>query len=202
MKEQIKSLLGLNLPNTTVAQAVGVDDSYVAQLMGDEVFASEVHELRVKNLAANAERDGKYNKIEDTLLAKLEEILENPLFLVKNPAILLHAIRTINSAKRRAAPQEMAGVGQRTVVPLVLPTVIANTFIVNQKNQVVEVGGRSISTMPANNVLKELEVLRTNRENNSAQEKIDVERAEERLKNLAKEPSVPVRNLLTLAEQL
>lgn len=202
MKEQIKALLGLNLPNTTVAQAVGVDDSYVAQLMGEETFAAEVHELRVKNLAANAERDGKYNKIEDTLLAKLEEILENPLFLVKNPAILLHAIRTINSAKRRAAPAELAGSQQRTVVPLILPAIIAQNFIVNQKNQVVEVGGRSIATLPASGVLAQLDAMRVNREGNKEQEKVDVERATERLQKLDKAPAAPVRNLLTLAEQL
>lgn len=153
MKEKIKELLGLNLPNKTVASAVGVDESYISQLLSDEVFAGEVQELRVKTLAEHANRDKAYNALEDALLKKVDDLLP----MMVRPMEVVRALQVVNNATRRAAPAELSATAQPSVVVLQLPNAIINKFVVNAQKQIVEVEGETISTMSAKGVLEKLE---------------------------------------------
>lgn len=201
MKEKIKELLGLNIPANVVATAVGIDTSYISQLLGDEAFAAEVAQLRIANTAANAARDRKYDSIEDSLIARLEEMLEGPLLFTK-PNEILSAIRIINAAKRRAAPAELGGASNAgNFLSLHLPenSEFAARFVVNGKNQVVEIAGRSISTMGAKAVVAKMEELQRNRAAPGTQvleHKRDLDDATERLSGLVKLEHLPVADCL------
>lgn len=200
MKDKIKELLGMNIPANVVATAVGVSESYISQLLSEETFAKEVAELRIAYTTANAARDRNYDSIEDSLIERLTEQLESPLKFTKTSE-LLAAIRVINSAKRRAAPQELSSqLAQTNIVQLQLPegSEFAAKFIVNKENQVLEIAGRSIATMGAKAVVKKLEELNSNRDAtpNKKLHDADMEEANSRIEGLVKMERLPVADLL------
>lgn len=197
MKEKAKELLGFNLPANVVAAAIGVTPSMVSQWLSDEQFAGEVQQLRIENLAGAANRDRKYNTIEDALLGRLEESLENRIYFLK-PQEILHALKIVNAAVRRGAPQEVLASAQQTIIPLQLPenSEFAVRFIMNKENQVIEIAGRSVATMGAKAVLKKLEERKVVSEQNGEAERKDIEGARERLKNLSKLTHLPVAEVL------
>lgn len=166
MKEKIKELLGLNIPANVVASAVGCDPSYPAQLMAEEEFAAEVITLRIAATAAHAARDKKYDSIEDSLVGKLEEMLDSGGLYFTKPIEVLAAIKVINSAKRRTSTAELAGnTTNNSYINLQLPenSEFAARFVLNSQNQVVEIAGRSLATMSAKGVLTKMEELAKNR---------------------------------------
>lgn len=198
MKDKIKELLGHNLPANVVASAVGVDASYVTQLMSEESFAREVADLRIASTIANASRDKEYDGIEDKLIEKLKGLLDSDLVFVK-PRDILSAIQVINSAKRRAAPSELGSVmSQKNFVNLQLPanSEFVARFVVNKDNQVLEIAGKSVATMPAKGVVKQLEAMNKNLALNKPQQKADMEEAEQRLAGLVRLEELPVADLL------
>lgn len=189
MKDKIKQLLGLNLPNNVVATATGVPEAEIIALLSEETFAKEVSELRIKNLSESAQRDQSYNFIEDSLLEKMKDQLENGMFGVANPALILKAIAIVNAAKRRAAPAELQSQGSRPIATLVIPIAIAAKFIVDSKNQVVEVEGQTLATMPAVGVQRALTKMREETPqlpNGLTEHEKDTARAQERLNSLQK----------------
>ncbi len=192
--ERIKELLGVGLPNNVVASAVGVTDSYISQLLADPEFAAEVTQLKLINLTETAARDKKYNSLEDKLLEKLENVLP---YLVK-PMEVLAAIKTINSAVRRAAPSELAGQANVQVVQLQLPdnSAFAARFVINKESQVVEIAGRSLATMPAKGVVAKLQEAKKNAATNTTEHAADMENAKERLSNLQSLMHLPVAEVL------
>lgn len=152
MKDKALQLLGLNLPNNVVAAAVGVTEGQVSQWWADETFAAAVQELRVRNLSEAAERDSKYDILEAELLQKLQDLM--PLFT--KPMDILRGIQVLNGAKRKATPAEFGTGSQKQVIHLHMPAALAAKFIVNGMNQVIDVEGRTIATMPAKGVMKQL----------------------------------------------
>lgn len=154
MKEKIKELLGEGLAPGIVANAVGVSPAYVSQLLADETFKQEVIELRIAKLSATTSRDRKYDSIEDTLLSKLEAAVP----MLFRPAEILAAIKTINGAQRRGAPADATPVTYKTVVNLNIPEVARAKLLLNESNQIIEIGGRVMATMQANVLLKQLGV--------------------------------------------
>jgi hypothetical protein len=191
-REKIRELLGLGLPNNVVAQAVGVTEGYISQLLAEEDFRREVHNLRLQNLTELSERDKKWNTLEDQLLQKLEDLL--PFGFVK-PMEVLKALQIINGAKRRAMNMEVPAQAPQQLVPLVLPTVFAPKFVLNGDNQVIEVDGRTIATISAKAVNEKL----ANPDPAAINQKLiqeDENRALQRLDRLKKLETLPVHELL------
>lgn len=203
MKDKIKELLGLNLPANVVASAVGVSEGYVSQLLSDDIFRAEVSELRIKNTLEHANRDKKYDTLEDLMLQKLQEKLDSGTSFLK-PAEILAAIKVLNGAKRRAAPAELNSQAAQPgmVLHLHLPesAAFAAKFIVNAENQVIEIAGKSVATMSAKGVIKQLEDMHRNTISNEAKlpqaQSEDEEAAEARLNGLVKLEELPVADLL------
>lgn len=203
MKDKIKELLGLNLPNNVVASAVGVSEGYISQLLSEDIFRMEVAELRIKNTLEHANRDKKYDSLEDKMLQRLEEKLDAGTSFLK-PQEILVAIKVLNGAKRRAAPAELNSQAATPgmVLNLQLPesSAFAAKFIVNGENQVIEIAGKSVATMSAKGVLKQLEDMHRNTISNEAMlpKNKDEEdaAAEVRLNGLLKLEELPVADLL------
>lgn len=147
-EERALALLGQGLGAEVVASAVGVSPSRISQLISDPEFAAKVAELRFSNLVKHNARDEKYDKLEDKLLDKMENLLP---FMMK-PFEVLKAISVINSAKRRGISTPEQITGQQTVIPLTLPAAILQNFSakniqVNIHNQVIKAGDQELVTV-------------------------------------------------------
>jgi hypothetical protein len=153
-KEQIKQLLGSGLSNEIVASAVGCDSSYIGQLVSDEHFAAEVAALRVKNLQATNARDRNIDSIEDRLLDKVSELVDQNMFYKPND--VLRAAVAVNAMKRRGVPATESVTVNNTVVQLQLPKVIVQNFTINTQGEVIEVEGQTLVTKSAHTLLGEL----------------------------------------------
>jgi hypothetical protein len=150
MKDKIKALLGQGHSPELVATIIGCDPSYISQLLENETFRNEVSELRVQSLQAATERDKKWDSLEEKLLDKLHTVVD---FVIK-PREILALLSAANQAKRRGATATESITINNQVVNLLMPTKLTATFTVNQNNQVIGVGDKSMLTMPSKNIEK------------------------------------------------
>lgn len=149
-KGRILELLGNGMSPEVVATAAGVTPSYISQLLSEEEFSKQVVQLRFNNLQAATARDKQYEDLEDKLIAKLQDLLP----MMYKPHEVLRAIAIINKTVRRgaSAPENMTI--NNTVVNLTLPTKIVNNFIKGANNQIVEVAGKTLVTIPSQDLAK------------------------------------------------
>lgn len=148
-------MLGNGLPPNVVASALGISDSYISQLLGEESFSMQVTAKRYTTLQAATSRDRGYDDIEDALIAKMKELLP----LMYKPMEVLRAITVINAAKRRGADAPDNTVIHQTVVQLTLPQAITAKFVTNVNNQVVEVDSKALITIEASQLTHKLQDL-------------------------------------------
>lgn len=157
--EKIKELLGNGLSNDVVATAVGVHPSYISQLMADELFSAEVISLRTQTLTSATMRDRSWDGIEDSLLNKLGEAIDNGMLY--KPMDLLRAAAVVNAAKRRGSSAQESLVVHNNIVTLNLPTVVVQAYKQNSLGEVVEVTtaegqSQTLVTMPAAALMQKL----------------------------------------------
>lgn len=153
-KEQVKKLLGNGLTPGLVATTVGCDPSYISQLMADETFALEVAKIRVESYESAIGRDQKYDSLEDRLIKKLEDILP----LMVRPRDVLDALTRINAMKRRGTMIAPTGDEIKTqIIQLHMPLTILQQFALNGASEVVQVGDRNLTNLPAATLMKSLE---------------------------------------------
>lgn len=150
--EQIQELLGTGLSNEVVASAVGVDPSYVSQLMADETFASVVIAKRSKALTANSARDLTWDGLEDRLLKKMAQVVD---YMVK-PEQIMQALKLTNSAVRRGVPHQHQLTNRTQIVPLSLPPVLKRHFTLNPKGEIIDVEDQTLVTMSSVSLLNKL----------------------------------------------
>lgn len=152
-EDRALTLLGQGIPPEVVASAVGVSASRISQLVSDPEFSARVAELRFTALSKHNERDNKYDKMEDDLLAKLEDLMP---YMVR-PMEVLKAISIINAAKRRGSSTPEHILGKQEVVTLVMPVQVIQNFSLNQSNQVIKAGNQDLITVQSGNMTKLLE---------------------------------------------
>lgn len=148
-KDRILKLLGSGLGGEVVSATVGCDPSYISQLMSDEDFRQKVLALRIESLTADTARDRAIDEIEDVLIEKLKAGLD---FLVSTKDIL-RAYAVINAAKRRGAKATDTTVVNNNIVNLILPRIIVQKYTLSRTGEVVEVEGRPLVTVPAQQLL-------------------------------------------------
>jgi hypothetical protein len=153
-KDQICELLGAGLDISVVANAVGCTPTYIGQLLSEDDFASRVTELRTKNLQGASKRDEKINNLEDAFLDKLDEVKD----LLYKPRDVLQAVNTLNRMQRRGVPAEASLVAKQPTVHLNIPQILVQqNFLLNNQGEVVEVDGRTMVSMPAHQLLRNLQ---------------------------------------------
>ncbi len=148
-EERAVALLGSGLEPTQVAAALGVTPSTISQLMSSEEFATQVSELRYKNLAKHNERDSSLDSLEDAVIKKLSETLP----FVMRPMELTRVLQVVNAAKRRGQSTPESIIQKQNIVNITLPSVAINKFVTNAQNQVVQSGGQSLITMQSGELL-------------------------------------------------
>ena len=136
-------LLGAGVGPQQTSLALGVDPSLISQFLADESFASQVAELRYKNLLKHNNRDNEYDSLEDALIVRMKNIIP---FMTK-PFEIMRALTVVNSAKRRgtSAPEQITGA--QPVIQLNLPVQIIQHFQKNSQNQVIRAGEQDLITV-------------------------------------------------------
>jgi len=147
-EERALALLGQGLGPEVVAAAVGVSVSRISQLLSTSEFASQVAEARYENLAKHNTRDVAYDSLEDVLLEKLKDLLP----YMMRPMEVLKAIQVINAASRRGASAPESILSKQTVVQLIMPSTIMQSFTTNINNQVIKAGNQELVTVQSSNM--------------------------------------------------
>ena len=153
MRDRIIEMLGHGIPATQVAAAVGCDDSYISQLLSNETVASRVQELRSIHFSEFVEQDKKVDTAEAAALAKVESLIP----FITRPAEAVRVYAVLNAAKRRTADASQSGAAPAQTVVLDMPEAARVRFTLTQDRQVIEIEGRSMTTMPARSLALQLE---------------------------------------------
>ena len=149
-EERALKLLGTGVSAEQVAAALGVTPARISQLLADENFAAQVAELKYTNLLSHSQRDDQADKIEDKLLAKIENLLP----LMMRPMEAIKAYQVINGAKRRGSQGLQGAVATQTIVQIAVPVQITQKFITTPQNQVVQAGEQQLLTIQSGSLLK------------------------------------------------
>ena len=136
-------LLGAGIKPEIVAASLGISASAISQLLSDENFAAAVSEARYETLAKHNERDSRYDRMEDDLLARLEDCVP----LMHRPMEVLKAIQVINAAKRRGTSTPEALIEKQQIIQLVVPIQLINKFQTDINGQVTQVGEQNLLTI-------------------------------------------------------
>lgn len=159
MALRIMKLLGSGCTQEEASRAVGCDPSYIAQLMGEIDFRSQVNEIVKKTFEEQSKIDDTYLEIEKKMSERLLSITDS----VWSPDSVLRVLKFANEAKRKVAPASRAdnpganGSGGTTVVvpvTLVVPMQVAKEFILNPNNEIVGLNGQELTTLPSANINK------------------------------------------------
>lgn len=148
LQERILKMLGMGIDQHKVASAIGVEPSYISQLLADEDFKSQVQELKFANLTEATNRDKRYNGLEDKILDKIESDIDRNPLAFRNTMEKMKALTMVNGLKRRGAGvDENHSHVQQTTVQLIMPTVLFNRYVKSVDNQIVQAGNKDLLTM-------------------------------------------------------
>ena len=145
---RICKLLGQGYPAHTVSTALGVDPSYISQLLSDDAFKAKVQELKLTHLTEKTQRDQRYDGLEDKLLSKIENDIDNNPLAFKTTTEKVRSLVAINGLKRRGANADSSVTTiNQTVVQLTLPTQLLQRYVKDVNNQIVQAGEKNLLTM-------------------------------------------------------
>lgn len=151
MKGKIVEMLGAGVSPVQVALACGVSESYISQLLADEDIAQQVKELRVQRASAYVEHDDALDSDEEVARKLVRRNLDTGLL---KPMEALKHFQVLNAARRKSDSHGGAQVPTSTIVNLNLPPAAAVQFKLTTDKQVIEIDGRSMTAMPAQQVTK------------------------------------------------
>lgn len=153
MREKIIEMLGKGIPAAQVASAVGCDDSYISQLLSQEGVAAKVIELKADHFSAYVEQDQKLDAAEAEALDKVASLVP----FITRPAEAVRVYSVLNAAKRRTVDSASQATAVAQTVQLDLPEASRVRFTLTADRQVIEIEGRSMTTMPAKSLASQLE---------------------------------------------
>lgn len=153
MREKIIEMLGKGIPATQVASAVGCDDSYISQLLSEPGVADTVIEAKAIHFSKYVEQDQKLDDAEAEALQKVASLVP----FITRPAEAVRVYGVLNAAKRRTVDTASQANAVAQTVQLELPEASRVRFTLTQDRQVIEIEGRSMTTMPAKSLATQLE---------------------------------------------
>ena len=153
MKERIIEMLGKGIPATQVASAVGCDESYISQLLSQEEISQQVQNLRAENFSNYIEQDKILDEAEAAALQKVALLVP----MITRPLEATRAYSILNAAKRRTVDAISSQQAVAQTVALELPAAARVRLTLTNDKQVIEIEGRSMTTMPAKSLVARLE---------------------------------------------
>ncbi len=142
----ITECLNKGFSNSQIASALGVTPSAVTQII-------EEHNIVKQPGAIYTSIDDKLNNVEELLVSKLESKLKS-INSQLNEVQIGNLLKTVNSCKRRSNPLEVPNGNINQIVQIRLPTYVVKNIIVNSQNELVEIDGKPLISLPANEVEK------------------------------------------------
>lgn len=151
-RDSVIAALRNGFTNTQIAGALGVTDSAVHQFIEENGLAA----IAMQN-SKFAAIDDKLNSLEDFVLTKLESSMK---MAVMDPIRLAAVYKTLNGAKRRslAEGQNIQNINNVRLVNLNLPKHVEVKIGLSARNEVIEVEGRPINTLPAGKLVEMTQV--------------------------------------------
>lgn len=151
MQDKILSLLSKGLSGAEVAKATGVTESYISQVSNSDSGKEKLQELRTSLISTKVLLDDTYDKIEEVGARALLNLIETKAALLE-PMKLVKIVQTANAARRRLEinPNTVNPANNYTVL-ITLPNVAMPqlSLIKSANNEVLEVGGQQLLTMPS-----------------------------------------------------
>jgi hypothetical protein len=153
MRDRIIEMLGKGIPATQVASAVGCDDSYISQLLSQPGVIDKVTEMRAAHFSSYLAHDQKTDDLEAIALDRVATLIP----FITRPAEAVRVYQVLNAAKRRTVDSASQAQAVAQTISLELPTASRVRFTLTQDRQVIEIEGRSMTTMPAKSIAAQLE---------------------------------------------
>lgn len=186
IRDKIISYLGQGIQQSLVADAVGVTEGYVSQLLREPGVREEVAAKKAGTLEKDLAKD---TLIEDVEMKALEQVKAKLTFAKLGEAA--NVFKIMNAARKKTVElpeNDSAGI---QLVTITMPKAGMVAIQLNTQNQVIEVAGRSMAPLPSRalpmlaNEVKE----RSNQKATAADiieklRKADATTASERLANL------------------
>lgn len=147
-RDSVIAALRNGFDQAQIAGAMGVTDSAISQFISEHGLAAvAAQNSQFKQI------DDKLNKLEESVLDKLEKTMKTA---VLDPVRLSAVYKVLNGAKRRslAEGQTIQNINNVRMVSLNLPRHVEVKVGLNSRNQVVEVEGRAINTLPAGKLVE------------------------------------------------
>lgn len=140
VRESALELLAQGIPASQVAGTLGVSESYVSQLLGDEDFGSQLQATRTEAAQADLDYDKKIDTAESLYLQRIEDKAG-----FANLQQSLQAFRILNSAKRRKDSRVQApGINIGQIINITLPVASIPDYKINNQSEIVEVEGKTM----------------------------------------------------------
>ena len=144
-KEHAILLLSQGISTAQVAAACGVSESYISQLRADPEVREQIHEKRAADTLEDIKFDSSLEAAENMALEKIQRGLP-----FANMGQAIAAFRILNAAKKRTGgPAEQQDSALSVTVNLTLPAAAATRYVVNAKNEIVEVEGKTMISATA-----------------------------------------------------
>jgi transcriptional regulator with XRE-family HTH domain len=160
MRDKIIEMLKHGLSQTVVASAVGCSDGYVSQILAEEGVREDIALAKIGDLERAVKVDTKIDDIEDLVLERLRNLAP----FITRASEAARVFETLNSAKRKVP--EVSGINSTPTAPLVQINIsqqAAVAFKLSADQQVVEVDGRSMATLPSRVLANRLKEIQTSR---------------------------------------
>lgn len=143
-KEHAILLLSQGISTAQVAAACGVSEAYISQLRADPEIREQIHEKRAADTLEDIKFDSSLEAAENMALEKIQRGLP-----FANMGQAIAAFRILNAAKKRTGAAEQTETHVGVTVNLTLPVAATTKYIVNTKNEIVEVEGKTMVSATA-----------------------------------------------------
>jgi hypothetical protein len=194
-RDKIIEMLSRGYSQTVVSAAVGCTDGYISQVVADPEVRDLISAKRLEVLSRRVEADDSIDDLETKALKRLHQLIP----MIIKPMEALRVFEVANKATRKTKEPVSADT-RGTIVNIVMPEIAAVHFKLSSDRQVVEVEGRSMATLPSqqlNQKLSERQIARVPQitDASSALEmlnKIQIGVPKQQVRNVLISESVPV----------
>ena len=147
VREKLLGFLAAGTSQAAAALATGVTDGYVSQVIQEPEFMQALATLRAGRLDEYIKHDETIESLENKTL----RVIEQKLPFVRSAIEAANIFKILNTARKQATPDGSANssVGGTQQVNIVLPKAAQVAIQMNTLNQVIEISGRSMATLPS-----------------------------------------------------
>lgn len=185
-RDKVVEMISRGYAQSVVASAVGCTDSFISQLLAEQEVRDAISSKRLELLERHVDTDDSVDKLEADSLKTLHRLMP----FITDPMKALRIFQVTNSAKRKTVEPTTPADSKGVTIILNLPPAIATKYKMSQDQQVVEVDGRSMTTLPSNVLTKRLA------ERKEAVPQITDATTAERMLNQLHIPVLQVQNIL------